>query len=132
MYNLIAVFLCRRGSSNQDSEQTSPRPVTGTPSTTESSVAHLIPAYKYHKKLDVADEDGICAVCLGSFEDGEDLKILPECLHSFHVSCIDMWLYSHSNCPICRNNVTHSLEIPSHEPDFNSNESNRRQSLDIL
>lgn len=27
---------------------------------------------------------------------------LPKCHHVFHVECIDMWLSSHSNCPICR------------------------------
>lgn len=29
-------------------------------------------------------------------------RCLPKCGHGFHVECIDMWLSSHSNCPICR------------------------------
>ncbi|OWM89325.1 putative RING-H2 finger protein ATL53 [Punica granatum] len=49
-----------------------------------------------------------CAVCLGEFEDGEQLKFLPKCSHSFHVSCINMWFMSHSNCPLCR---THVFEL---------------------
>ncbi|PKU67874.1 E3 ubiquitin-protein ligase [Dendrobium catenatum] len=44
----------------------------------------------------------MCAVCLSKFNDGEDIKLLPECKHCFHVQCIDMWLQSHSSCPLCR------------------------------
>ncbi|GMN57233.1 hypothetical protein TIFTF001_026348 [Ficus carica] len=64
-----------------------------------------IPAHKYRKggiSGILVGEDGVCAVCLGEFEDGEELRTLPDCSHSFHVSCIDMWLFSHPNCPICR------------------------------
>ncbi|XP_027343873.1 RING-H2 finger protein ATL40-like [Abrus precatorius] len=43
-----------------------------------------------------------CAVCLSVLEDGEMLRLLPNCKHSFHVACIDTWLASHSTCPICR------------------------------
>ncbi|XP_015948117.1 RING-H2 finger protein ATL63 [Arachis duranensis] len=43
-----------------------------------------------------------CVICLSSFEDGEMGRCLPKCGHGFHVDCIDMWLNSHSNCPICR------------------------------
>ncbi|CAM6015716.1 unnamed protein product, partial [Sphagnum balticum] len=43
-----------------------------------------------------------CAVCLEEFEENEMGRTLPKCAHSYHVECIDMWLYSHSNCPICR------------------------------
>ncbi|KAK2427465.1 RING-H2 finger protein ATL52 [Trifolium repens] len=73
---------------------------------TLSSVVHQIPTHKYHKtnKVDVVSDDdgGTCAVCLGDFEEGEELRTMPKCLHSFHVPCIDMWLHSHLSCPICR------------------------------
>lgn len=46
-----------------------------------------------------------CAICLGEFESGEDLRILPRCNHGFHVHCIDAWLVSHSSCPNCRHSV---------------------------
>lgn len=43
-----------------------------------------------------------CAVCLLEFEDDEYVRTLPVCLHAFHVDCIDIWLRSHANCPLCR------------------------------
>ncbi|KAK6946195.1 Zinc finger, RING-type [Dillenia turbinata] len=46
-----------------------------------------------------------CAVCLLEFVDGEHVRTLPICFHSFHVDCIDVWLRSHANCPLCRNRI---------------------------
>ncbi|KAH7307481.1 hypothetical protein KP509_22G061300 [Ceratopteris richardii] len=43
-----------------------------------------------------------CAVCLGEFQDNQTLRVLPSCKHTFHMECIDMWLASHSTCPLCR------------------------------
>ncbi|KAG2723724.1 hypothetical protein I3760_02G182400 [Carya illinoinensis] len=71
----------------------------------DTSMAQLIPAHKCQKSVSSVGEDGTCAVCLCEFEDDEELT-LPACRHSFHVPCIDMWLYSHSTCPICRSKAT--------------------------
>ncbi|KAF5452880.1 hypothetical protein F2P56_027836 [Juglans regia] len=46
-----------------------------------------------------------CAVCLSELVQGEKARLLPKCNHGFHVDCIDMWLQSHSTCPLCRNPV---------------------------
>ncbi|CAH2074669.1 unnamed protein product [Thlaspi arvense] len=46
-----------------------------------------------------------CAICLGEFADGERVRVLPPCNHSFHMSCIDTWLASHSSCPNCRHSL---------------------------
>ncbi|KFK24680.1 hypothetical protein AALP_AA8G011200 [Arabis alpina] len=46
-----------------------------------------------------------CAICLGEFADGERIRVLPPCNHSFHMSCIDTWLVSHSSCPNCRHDL---------------------------
>ncbi|XP_010487538.1 PREDICTED: RING-H2 finger protein ATL2-like [Camelina sativa] len=46
-----------------------------------------------------------CAVCLSDFEESETGRVLPNCKHTFHVDCIDMWFHSHSTCPLCRSLV---------------------------
>ncbi|PIA46635.1 hypothetical protein AQUCO_01500285v1 [Aquilegia coerulea] len=43
-----------------------------------------------------------CPICLSEFNDGDEIRILPQCGHGFHVGCIDTWLGSHSSCPSCR------------------------------
>ncbi|KAM5579424.1 RING-H2 finger protein ATL2 [Rosa sericea] len=43
-----------------------------------------------------------CVVCLRGLQNEEFVRQLPKCKHTFHAPCIDMWLYSHSDCPICR------------------------------
>lgn len=43
-----------------------------------------------------------CSVCLNEFGEDETLRLLPKCSHAFHLPCIDTWLRSHTNCPLCR------------------------------
>ncbi|KAK6116798.1 hypothetical protein DH2020_049428 [Rehmannia glutinosa] len=43
-----------------------------------------------------------CAICLADFAAGEEIRVLPQCGHGFHVVCIDTWLGCHSSCPSCR------------------------------
>ncbi|XP_062186383.1 E3 ubiquitin-protein ligase EL5-like [Phragmites australis] len=43
-----------------------------------------------------------CAVCITELAAGETARVLPRCGHGFHVDCVDMWLRSHSTCPLCR------------------------------
>ncbi|EXC24903.1 RING-H2 finger protein ATL57 [Morus notabilis] len=47
-----------------------------------------------------------CAVCLGEFGEGDDVKVMPFCGHVFHPVCIDTWLSSHVWCPVCRRSVS--------------------------
>lgn len=46
-----------------------------------------------------------CCICLGGFEDGEKVKVLPNCEHAYHSLCVDKWLSSHSSCPLCRDSL---------------------------
>ncbi|XP_040376331.1 RING-H2 finger protein ATL39-like [Oryza brachyantha] len=44
----------------------------------------------------------LCAVCLEDVQRGETARRLPACGHLFHRDCVDMWLHSHTTCPLCR------------------------------
>uniref|UniRef100_A0A7N1A176 RING-type domain-containing protein n=1 Tax=Kalanchoe fedtschenkoi TaxID=63787 RepID=A0A7N1A176_KALFE len=48
-----------------------------------------------------SEEEAVCAVCLGEYERGERLRLLP-CRHVFHCACIDPWLRESGVCPVCR------------------------------
>ncbi|KAJ0247325.1 RING/U-box superfamily protein [Hirschfeldia incana] len=65
------------------------------------TVISSIKVCKYSKKDGVV-EGTDCSVCLSEFEEEETLRLLPKCRHAFHVPCIDTWLRSHTNCPVCR------------------------------
>ncbi|GJN38562.1 hypothetical protein PR202_gb27617 [Eleusine coracana subsp. coracana] len=51
-----------------------------------------------------------CSVCLGAFQAGETVRLLPVCLHLYHVDCIDPWLNVHSTCPICRSGIDSPMD----------------------
>ncbi|KAJ9550311.1 hypothetical protein OSB04_014356 [Centaurea solstitialis] len=77
----------------------------------ESSVITSLPILVYkglenHGRVDeTGPESQECAVCLNMFEDGQMIRVLPNCNHLFHAECIDKWLGSRSTCPICRHEV---------------------------
>lgn len=78
----------------------------------ESQQRQLLSSFKYkkeevgkEKKEEEEEEDFECPVCLSVYEEGEEVRKLPQCKHYFHVLCIDMWLFSHFDCPICRTPV---------------------------
>ncbi|URE44550.1 RING-H2 finger protein [Musa troglodytarum] len=80
----------------------------------DESTIGAITAWAY-KAADgvLGDSPADCAVCLSEFRDGELLRLLPKCGHAFHVSCIDTWLRSHVNCPLCRAPVVAPTSAPS-------------------
>lgn len=48
---------------------------------------------------------GECSICLNDIQDGDSLRMLPGCGHSFHRSCIDLWLLRCADCPLCKREV---------------------------
>ncbi|XP_010540113.1 PREDICTED: RING-H2 finger protein ATL3-like [Tarenaya hassleriana] len=66
----------------------------------------------------VTFKDGLeCAICLSELVNGDKARLLPNCNHSFHADCIDMWFQSHSTCPICRNTVLGPEQASSNQFD---------------
>ncbi|KAF0514688.1 zinc finger domain-containing ubiquitin ligase [Gigaspora margarita] len=54
----------------------------------------------------ITEEQLTCPICLGDFESGEELRLLP-CHHQYHTSCIDPWLLDISPlCPMCKADYT--------------------------
>uniref|UniRef100_A0ACD6A3T5 Uncharacterized protein n=1 Tax=Avena sativa TaxID=4498 RepID=A0ACD6A3T5_AVESA len=53
-----------------------------------------------------------CAICLADFAAGEQLRVLPQCGHTFHVACVDTWLGAHATCPSCRATILGSSSSP--------------------
>ncbi|KAL8456612.1 hypothetical protein ACS0TY_033902 [Phlomoides rotata] len=100
LYNLIIIKWC----TDFASRRRSTRPARARVS--------LISSFKYKND---GGGDCECAVCLSVFEQGEQVKKLPKCSHCFHAACIDMWLYSHLDCPLCRSPVEHD-DAPTEQP----------------
>ncbi|KAK2998236.1 hypothetical protein RJ639_024059 [Escallonia herrerae] len=69
-----------------------------------------------YKKGDGLIDGPDCSVCLSEFQEDESLRLLPKCSHAFHVKCIDTWLRSHSNCPLCRANIIFINPLPLQLP----------------
>lgn len=70
------------------------------------AAVEALPTFRYTMAINHMGSTEIgaleCAICLGQFQEDEIGRTLPTCGHSFHLECIDMWLYSHSTCPLCR------------------------------
>ncbi|KAJ8642993.1 hypothetical protein MRB53_004741 [Persea americana] len=79
----------------------------------DESVIRAIPTFQF-KRLVVGggniDKETIhdCAVCLNEFQEDEKLRLLPKCSHAFHIDCIDTWLQSNANCPLCRSSISNT------------------------
>ncbi|KAL0366508.1 UNVERIFIED_CONTAM: RING-H2 finger protein ATL80 [Sesamum radiatum] len=68
----------------------------------KKKVLKSLPKLTYGKDNEQASKLSDCAICLADFATGEEIRVLPQCGHGFHVVCIDTWLGSHSSCPSCR------------------------------
>ncbi|WJX52513.1 RING-type E3 ubiquitin transferase [Trifolium repens] len=94
------------------------------------SIINAITVVKYKKDEGLIDGSD-CSVCLSEFEQDENLRLLPKCNHAFHLPCIDTWLRSHTNCPMCRAPiVVDPLRIPSMDPNVFVENSRRMEVLE--
>lgn len=86
----------------------------------QPSVISAITICKY-KRGDGLVEGTECSVCLNEFQEDETLRLLPKCNHAFHIPCIDTWLRSHTNCPLCRAGIV--INSASSQSTWQSNNS---------
>ncbi|KAJ0968170.1 hypothetical protein J5N97_025087 [Dioscorea zingiberensis] len=83
----------------------------------EPSAIAKLPMFGYKRRHD-ENASMECSVCLSVLEDEEVVRMLPGCRHVFHVDCVDMWLHSHSTCPVCRADV----EVPVEKGETSTSE----------
>jgi len=50
-------------------------------------------------------DDSECSICLNDFEPSDTCRQLGTCGHTFHRSCIDLWLLRSADCPLCKRSV---------------------------
>ncbi|KAL0290772.1 UNVERIFIED_CONTAM: RING-H2 finger protein ATL5 [Sesamum angustifolium] len=80
----------------------------------EPVVVAAIPTMKFDREAFSSTEDAQCSICLAEYQEKEVLRIMPNCGHSFHLSCIDTWLRKRSTCPVCRLSVQDAAETTKH------------------
>ncbi|XVE96555.1 hypothetical protein REPUB_Repub02eG0232700 [Reevesia pubescens] len=110
-YHLLIVKYClRRGDQDQDARNPSiPADQNGEFATgVEHKILETIPILSFSrgKVKDFRNDQTECVVCLGELEEGDTVRLLPNCRHVFHVPCIDNWFLAHSSCPVCRTPVS--------------------------
>ncbi|KAF6137306.1 hypothetical protein GIB67_036343 [Kingdonia uniflora] len=74
------------------------------------SIFKAFPTKKFSDECFSSNEDAQCTVCLCEYQEKDILPIFPHCSHSFHVSCINIWLQQHTTCPVCRIFLCDSIE----------------------
>ncbi|PIN06375.1 hypothetical protein CDL12_21074 [Handroanthus impetiginosus] len=102
---LVAVARCawiRRIIGRHPASSSSATPPAAANKGLKKKVLNSLPKLTYGKDNGPAEKLSDCAICLAEFAAGEEIRVLPQCGHGFHVMCIDTWLESHSSCPSCR------------------------------
>ena len=80
----------------------------------DESVIREIPSIQFTKGEKCEDQTVLygCMVCLTEFQEQDMLKVLPNCSHAFHLDCIDIWLQTNANCPLCRSSISGNTHCP--------------------
>ncbi|GLJ14556.1 hypothetical protein SUGI_0235630 [Cryptomeria japonica] len=69
-------------------------------------IKHNLPVITFRnvaENLIEISEDFVCAICLRSFEEDDEIRKLCNCNHIFHRNCLDKWIDNNEDtCPFCR------------------------------
>ncbi len=73
-------------------------------------VINNLPLVKYKDYVDPSSQnkkkEDVCPICLEQFELDEDVRMIPNCEHIYHVNCIKTWLDGNTICPYCRGEIS--------------------------
>ncbi|KAF7640089.1 hypothetical protein Mgra_00000534 [Meloidogyne graminicola] len=73
-----------------------------------------------------------CCICLSNLKFGEKMTTLVQCKHIFHYECIEPWLRTKNNCPICRATAFPEINIIQHnQPQQNIEIQQQQQPINI-
>jgi len=67
-------------------------------------VIEKLKTIKFEEGIFEDTEDAKCAICLSTYQSGDELRYLP-CQpksHHFHRDCVDEWLQLNKACPFCK------------------------------
>ncbi|XAR62760.1 hypothetical protein NMG60_11017626 [Bertholletia excelsa] len=80
----------------------------------------MLPIIVFNESFSVKDTQ--CPVCLADYQAEDRLQQIPACGHTFHMDCIDIWLATHTTCPLCRLSLIapKASAQPSDAPDTSS------------
>ena len=63
-----------------------------------------------------------CEIFHDAIKDGDILRMINICNHSFHQECVDSWFENNKICPYCRCNITEIDDNMNNTPDNNLSE----------
>lgn len=74
-----------------------------------AKISTLISPNEFLSKKSAALEDSKCPICLGEFDINEttrNLRQFNSCSHIFHSACLQTWLATKNNCPVCKQSLS--------------------------
>ncbi|XP_068665058.1 E3 ubiquitin-protein ligase ATL41-like [Aristolochia californica] len=81
----------------------------------DPSVIASLPIFIYKANQSTQEASIECAICLSALKEDEAARLLPNCKHTFHAQCVDVWLNHHSTCPICRTGAEPRPEVATND-----------------
>ncbi|TKY68222.1 RING-H2 finger protein ATL58 [Spatholobus suberectus] len=74
---------------------------------------------------------GHFVVCLLDYQPEDRLQQIPACGHTFHMSCIDLWLATHTTYPLCRFSLLTTTKSSTQTSDMQSQNNEERQAMEF-
>jgi len=78
--------------------------ITNTPVLVRPSSEQITTATRL-RQANQDDEESQCSICQDTYTEGQAIRTLRHCNHSFHKNCIDPWFQRNVRCPVCRYDI---------------------------